>query len=332
MKSLLLALALLLAGCANKSANPKVRIAMIGAGLQTLHMPIALAETLGFYHAEGLDVTIENLPSNSKTVQALIGGSVDVAGIHHMQTIQMAAEGQSLRTFFLLSQRSSAVLVVAPSAQEKLRRVEDLKGAVIGVPSPGSPTHLIMNYFLMSHGVPTTEISAVAIGVAASAVAAVESGRVDAAVLSNGDHFRLLERHPTLRILMDTSTVEGMRGVYGTDTLPVGTLAAKPEWLARNPDTARRLTRALARANQWIATHSAEEIREKLPDNLRSPDQAADLVILRWSIPTFTPDGRMPPGAPESMKKMLDATVENVRHAKIDLASTWTNDFLPNPQ
>ena len=37
----------------------------------------------------------------------------------------------------------------------------------------------------------------------------------------------------------------------------------------------------------------------------------------------------MPKGAPETMKQFLDATVEKVRDAKIDLAKTWTNDFLP---
>ena len=330
MKRAIFALALLLASCANKSANPKVRIAMLGTGLQAIHLPIALAETLGYFQAEGLDVTLDNFSSNLKTVQAVIGGSVDVAGIHHMQTFQMAAEGQILRSFFLLSHRSSAILVVSPAAEQKIRRLEDLKGAIIGVPSPGAANHMIMNYFLQSHGVPTAELTTVAIGVAASALAAVESGRVDAAVLANGDHFRLLERHPNLRILMDSSTLEGMRAVYGSDTLPIGALAAKPAWLAQNPDSARRLTRALARANQWIATHSAEEIREKLPPGWRSPDPAADLTILRWSIPTFTPDGGMPPRALNAQKRMLDATADNIRNAKIDPNSTWTSDFLPN--
>ena len=48
--------------------------------------------------------------------EALIGGSVDVAGIHYLQTIQMAAEGQRLRTFFLMTHRGGFVLAVAPAA------------------------------------------------------------------------------------------------------------------------------------------------------------------------------------------------------------------------
>ena len=97
---------LLLAGCGGKSGLPKVRLATIGAGLQTLHAPISIAEAMGYFKEEGLDVTLENLPSNAKTLQALIGGSVDVAGIAYMQAIQMAAEGQRLRTFFLMTHRA----------------------------------------------------------------------------------------------------------------------------------------------------------------------------------------------------------------------------------
>lgn len=328
MKPTLFAFCLILAGCSSQSGNSKVRIAAIGVGLQTMHATISLAETLGYFKDEGLDVTLENLPTNSKTLQALIGGSVEVAGIHYMQAIQMAAEGQRLRSFFVMTHRGGVVLAVAPAANEKIRRVADLKGAVIGVPSAGSPTHLGLNYFLLAHGIKPAEVSAVGIGVAASAVAAVESGRVDAAALSSGDHFRLVHRHPSLRILFDTTTLEGTREVYGTDVLAVGALAAKPEWLEKNPDTARRLTRALARANNWIMRHSAEEIRDRFPDGLRSQDAAADLEIIRWSLPTFTAAGRMPEGAPEAMKRMLDATLENVRNAKLDLGATWTNEFL----
>ncbi len=329
MRVVLLAVCVVLAGCGGKSGMPKVRLATIGVGLQTLHAPISIAEAMGYFKEEGLDVTLENLPSNSKTLQALIGGSVDVAGIHYMQTIQMAAEGQRLRTFFLMTHRGGFVLAVAPAAAAKIRRVEDLKGAVIGVPSPGSPTHLNLNYLLLTHGIKPSEVSTVGTGVAAAAVSAVESGRVDAAALSGGDHFRLLRRNPALRILMDTTTVAGMREAYGTDALPTGALAARQEWLDGNPDTARRLARALARANQWILTHTPEEIRERFPEGLRSEDAAADIEIIRWSLPTYTTGGRMPEGAPEAMKRVLDMTLDNVRNAKIDLGATWTNAFLP---
>ena len=133
---------LFLAGCGGKSGGIPVRIANPGAGLQTSTIPVTLAQSLGYYQEEGLEVVLENLASVAKNMQALIGGSVDAAAVIYVQNIQVAAEGQRVRSFFVMSQRDNKVLAVAPKAMQRIRRVEDLKGAVIGVSSAGSSTHL----------------------------------------------------------------------------------------------------------------------------------------------------------------------------------------------
>ena len=327
MKPLLLALTLLLATCANKSANPNVRIAIVGTGLQTSVIPLFLADSLGFYKDEGLDVTIENLASNEKSMQALVGGSVDVAAASFSQLLYLSAEGQHVRSFFVGVRRNSFVLIVAPSANARIQRPEDLKGAVIGtIGATGLP---FLNHYMAAHGILTTEFSAVTIGVGQSAIAAIESGRIAAANVAGGDHIRLLQRHPNLRILVDSSTSPGMIETFGSEAYAAGTLAAKQSWLDNNPDTARRLARASHRALQWIATHTPEQIREQFPPSFRSPDAAVDLDIIRWASPGFTPDGRMPNGAPEAWKRHLGTLAENIRNAKFDLNATWTNEFLP---
>ena len=319
----------LLAGCAHKPATTPVRIANVGTGLQTWCMPVTLASALGYYGDERLNVTLENLSSGTKTLQALVGGSVDVADFFYEHNVQMAAEGRHVRSFFVMARQDSRVLIVAPSAKARIYRPEDLRGGLIGVPSPGSAGHLFVKYYLAAHGMRPSDYRVVGIGNGASAFAAIESGRIDAGEVSGGDHIRFLRRNPGTRFLMDTSTPEGMRESYRSDTFPTGVLAARQDWLDRNPDTARRLARALHRTLQWIATHTPEEIRERLPDSFRSQDAAVDLDIIRWSLPAFTSDGAMPPTGPETVKRFLDAAIDKVRESKFDLAATWTNGFLP---
>ena len=328
MRTLVLA-CLLLAGCGGKGENRKMKIAFIGSGLQTQQMPVLLAQQLGYYKEEGLDVTLESLSSNTKTMQSLVGGSVDAAAVAYSQTIQIAVEGQRVRAFFVMVSRNSVFLVVSPAANERIKRIEDLKGATIGVPSPGAPNHLFVNYHLTAHGIRPSEVTAVGVGVGASAVAAFESGRVDAAAVAGGDHLLLLKRHPNLRILSENSTPEGMRSTYGAETFAGSSLAARQEWLDQNPDTVRRLTRALLRTHQWIGSHTQQEIWERLPGAMHSQDAALDVQIIGWSLGAFNPDGKMPNGAPEVSRRYLDATIEKVREAKIDLAATWTNEYLP---
>jgi NitT/TauT family transport system substrate-binding protein len=291
-------------------------------------MPVTLADALGYYRDEGLDVAIDSFPSGAKAAEALMGGSVDVADFIYEHNLQMAAEGQRVRTFFVITIGDSRVLAVTPSAMSRIRRVEDLKGSSVGVPSAGSGSHLWVKYYLGRHGLGPADYSVAAVGMGATAIAAAESGRVDAVALSGGDHFRMLSRHPDTRILVDASTVEGMRESFGTEFHPTGTLTAKQFWLERNGDAARHLTNALRRTLEWIAAHSPEEIREKLPESLRSQDAAVDLKIIEWGRQKYSHDGAMPEGGPEAMKRYLDATIDKVRDTKIDLAQTWTNEYL----
>lgn len=328
MKNWILVICVLLAGCGSRPEVPKVRIANLGTGLQIGGLPITLAQALGHYREEGLDVEIENLPSAAKGLQALLGGSVDVGSVPFPNVIQIAEEGRRVRSFFVLNQRGANVIAVAPGATERIRRVEDLKGAKIGVSSAGGTTHLFANFFLGTRGVGPSDYTPIAIGIGASAVAAVESGRVDAASLAGGDHIRLLRRHPNLRILADTSTEEGTVQVYGSTAIALYTLAAKQEWLDGNPETARRLTRALRRTLQWIAENPPEKILERLPEDFRSPDVSMDIEVLRMGNGFFTRDGKMPKGAPETMKRYVDLARGNGGSTNIDLSATWTDEYL----
>lgn len=291
-------------------------------------LPVSLAETLGYYKDEGLDVVLEKLPSSGKTLEALLGGSADAASVGYMQTIQMAARGQRIRAFFIGNQRANFAIVAPPVAQRRIERIDDLEGALIGVPSPGSPTNQWASYYLTVHRAPVASVKWISIGGGAGAIAALNSGRIEAAVLAGGNHIRYLKQHPDARLLVDGSSPEVMRDTFGGDRFASGALAAGQEWLDRNPDTARRLCRALGKALRWIATHSPEEILARMPESSRSADAAVDLDIIRWGRAGHTPDGRMPAGAPEAMLRFLEATSGEFRGANVDLRATWTDEFL----
>ncbi len=306
-----------------------MRIALTNTPLP--YLPVLLADALGFYRQEGLSVTIDEFASAARVMQALLGGSADVGAGSYEQAIQMAAEGRQVKVFVSLLRHSSRVLVIAPKARLKVKRIEDLKGATVGVAGLGSINHVFLDYVLLKHGIRPAQVRAVAIGTAASAVAAVEHDMVDAAVLSGNESTIVMRRSPAVQILLDARGTAGCRELYGVDVYPTTALLAKDAWLGSHPDEARRIAHAMQKTLAWVWTHSPEEVLEATPRRYRTENKEAELEALRISKGSFSPDGIMPSAGPEAVRKALAYTLANVRNARFDLSQTYTNQFVASP-
>ena len=200
----------------------QVRIAAPNTPLP--YLPVFLAEALGFYRQEGLSVTIDDFSSASKVMQALLGRSADIGAGAYEQNIQMATEGRRVISFVSMMKQPTRVLVSAPKATARIKAIEDLRGTVVGIAGLGSINHLFLNYVLQKHGIAPGDIKAIAIGTAASSVAAVDHDLVDAAVLSGNETPVLMRRNPHVQILLDTRGPAGCRGLYGVDVYPTTVL------------------------------------------------------------------------------------------------------------
>jgi len=312
---------------AGGAAAPAVRIA-IGGQMQLLYMPTTLAEQLGFYKEEGLDVTLQDFAGGAKALQALVGGSADVVSGFYDHTIQMAAEGRPMTAFVTMLRYPGLLLVASPASSKHVTRIEDLKGGVVGVTAPGSSTHFLVNYLLQTHGIKSDEVSVVGIGNAAAAVAAIEHGKVDAGMMADPAFSIVARRAPGVKVLADLRTADGVKAAFGTDMYPASVLYSKTEWVERHHDTARRLARAIVRTLAWIQRHSPEEIADKLPPAMRGEDRAVFLEALRHSLSMYSPDGLMAPEGAEAVKTLLSQSIDKVRDANVDLAKTYRNDLV----
>jgi len=301
----------------------------VGGQASLVYLPTTLAQQLGFYAEEGLNVTLQDFQGGSKALEALMGGSVDVVSGFYDHTIQMAAKGQKLRAFVTMLRYPGVVLAVSPRTNKNINSISDLKGAVVGVSAPGSSTHLFLNYLLAKEGMnPETDVSVIGIGLSGTAVAAMEQGEVDAAVLTDPAVTQLGQRNPNLKILADTRTAEGVKQVFGTESYPASVLYARADWLEQNPEVARRLARAIQRTLQWIQEHDAKEIAEKMPPEFRGEDLDTYVKAIEHTIPMFSPDGVMHEDGPPAVKEVLSLSIEEVRKANINLDQTYTNEFV----
>ena len=300
-----LILILLLNSCSHRSA-----VRLVLQPRSTNNYPSYFASWLGFYKEEGLDVEISTVAGASKVLEAVVGGSADVGGGVYEQTLDMAEQGKSIVAFISLLKSPNFAIIGA----KNVHNFADLRGKSVGVTSAGSPSQFYLNYFLKKEGVNPSEVGIASIGVNATAIAALEYHQVDAAVMFGTAVSEYLLRHPDAAVLADTRTPAGLQAAFHVDNYPASCLLADRKWLETNPDTAKRMARAVRKALTWLRTHSAEEVLAKVPD---LGDREAELEAIRLAQPMYSEDGLI--------DKENAQVVASVRRSKVDVSGTFLN-------
>jgi NitT/TauT family transport system substrate-binding protein len=314
-------------GRATTGSARHVRVA-IGGQNQMVYLPTTLAQALGFYRDEGIDAELQDFAGGAKALQALVGGSADVVSGFYDHTIQMAAEGRELVAFVTMLRFPGLVLVTSPQSAATLTTISDLKGRIAGVTTAGSSSQMLLTYIMQRHGLAADAVSITAIGSAATAIAALEHGKVDVGMVADPAFTLVHRRNPGVRVLADLRTADGVNAALGTRAYPASVLYAKGEWIRANRDTTERLARAITRTLAWMQAHSPQEIADKTPQTFRGEDDALYVEALKASMPMFSPDGLMAADGAEVVRTLLAGSMEKVRTATIDVSKTYTNEFI----
>src|ERR1700688_2648036 len=186
------------------AAAAKITIAIGGAGC-LCYLPTVLAEQLGEYKKAGVEIELVNFKGGSHALTAVIGGSADVVSGYYDHCVNLAAKGQQLQAFVVYDRFPGLVLGVSPKHTGEIGSIKDLAGKKVGVSAPGSSTDFFLKYLLAKNGVSPDSVAVIGIGLDATAVAAMEQGTVDAAVMLDPTPTLLQGKFP-LKILSDTRT------------------------------------------------------------------------------------------------------------------------------
>jgi NitT/TauT family transport system substrate-binding protein len=305
--------------------KPKVTIAVGGKNL-FYYLPLTIAEQLGYFKAEGLDVNIVDFAGGSRALQAVVGGSADVVSGAFEHTINMQFKGQPMRAFVLQGAAPQIVLGVNPKTMPNFKSVADLKGKKIGVTAPGSSTNVLANYVLAKAGLKPSDVSFVGVGAANGAVAAMRAGQIDA--MSNLDPvITLLQRSGDLKIVTDTRKMAEAEQVFG-GPMPAGCLYAPTAFTDRNPNTAQALTNAMVHANKWIQQAGPGEIIRVVPESYLLGDRAVYIDGFLASKQAMSVDGSFPAKGADTAFRALASVDSKLAAAKLDLNDVYTNAFV----
>jgi len=305
--------------------KPKVSLAVGGKNL-LYYLPLTVAEQLGYFKAEGLDLTINDFAGGAQALRALVGGSVDVVSGAFEHTVNMQAKGQRLTAFVLQGRAPQIVLGINPKTMPNYKTVADLKGKKIGVTAPGSSTNVMANFVLAKAGLKPSDVSFVGVGASSGAVAAMRSGQIDA--MSNLDPVvTLLTRSGDLKVISDTRNVAEADKIFG-GPMPAACLYAASSFVEKNPATVQALANAIVRADKWIQAAGPGDVIKVVPEGFLLGDRAVYIDAFLAAKGALSPDGMIPEKGPDTAFRALASIDAEIAKATLDLKAVYTNEFV----
>ena len=317
--------ALVLAMPAHAQVLEKPKIT-IGVGGKTLfyYLPLTIAIQNGYFKAEGLDIEVQDFPGGARSLQALLGGSVDVVSGAFEHTITQQAKGQNIEALVLQGKYAGIVLGMPKAKAAAYKSPADLKGMKIGVTAPGSSTNMFVNILLAKAGLKPDAVAIIGVGATAGAIAIVKRGEIDA--ISNLDPvISQLESDGTIVAVLDTRTVNGMREVYG-GAYAAGCIYVPVDFAKKYPNTAQAIVNAMVRALRFIQQSTPDQIVAAMPTDYYT-DKALYKAALEKNIETYQHDGAIGLDAAAAVYRDLKSFDPQVQTATVDVAKSFNMTF-----
>lgn len=314
------------AAAATQAAPAKVSI-MVGGLSKQIYLPNKLTEALGYFKEQNITVDLIDEPSGKDTTTEVVAGNVDMGSGSYDHTIDIAAQGKSIQMVALFLQEPGEFVMVSTKKADTVKSAKDWKGLNAGVTSIGSGTHTIMRALTVKAGLQVSDVNFVAASAGDTFIAAMQQGKIDVGITTQPTALQVIQKGVG-KLLIDLSKQDTTRAALGGD-YPFISLFARTDYIQKNKDVVQRVVNAYVKTLKWIQTHTPEEIAEKMPADYWGSDKGAYIQALKDSMGMFSPDGKMPAGAPEFvlgiLKQFNDAVQKN---SNIDIKATYTNDFV----
>lgn len=307
-----------------RSEKAKINIA-VGGKAAFYNLPLTIAEQLGYFKAEGLEVDISDFAGGSQALAAVEGGSADVVSGAYDNTITLQTRGHHFQSFVLQGRAPAIAVGISVKSMPHYKAMADLKRRRIGVSALGSSTHRVAQLVLSRVGLKADDVTYIGVGTAAGALSAFRSGQIDA--LSSVDPvMTLLEQRGEIRIIADTRTLKGSAEVFG-GVMPAGCLYAPLDFVKNNPQTVQALTNAIVHSLKWLQTAGPSDIIKVVPEAYFLRDRAVYLAAFNKIREAISPDGVIPEDGPQTAARVQARLDPSFKLGNIDLNKTYTNVF-----
>lgn len=266
--------------------------------LATGFAPSWVTADRGIWKKHGLDVELIYLRGGSRTVSALIAGSVDFILGSDLGVTTAILQGASLTRVGVTTNTLGYSMVTQPN----IKTVRDLKGKIIGITPGRDAAYARVVKLLRDNGMDASrEVTFLSVGDGgpASRVAALSSGVIHATMFT-----------PPSDLISEKA---GMRILAKIDVANVGGgLNTTPGFIQRSRPQALRFLRGYMEGIQYMKAHKEESLKI-FSRYVRNPD----LGIMAYLYEEIS--ARVEPGLrpqPEAVRALLDLAALDLPQAK----------------
>jgi NitT/TauT family transport system substrate-binding protein len=200
--------------------------------------PIHVGIRKGFFQSAGINVDLVFAQSNASVIQQLAANSINVSvGSGLVDPIRAVEKGAPVALIRIETQKPPYALLAKPA----FKSIADLRGKTVSVGGPKDITRIFFERMLIANGVPPGDVDLIFAGATSARIAALESGAVDAALLTTPYNFHA-EASGYRNLGMTAAMVD----------MPFSGASINRNWASRNMKTAQAYLAAYSQAILWL--------------------------------------------------------------------------------
>ena len=266
---------LVAAGCSGEKQEGLTKLNVCEVTHSLFYAPQYVAISEGFFEEEGLELELSNGGGADKVMAAILAGDMDIGLAGPEASIYVYNEGKEdhPQVFAQLTKRDGSFLVAKEDIQDFTW--DDIKGKTVIPGRKGGVPYMTLEYIIKEHGIdPATETTlddSIQFDLMAGAFT---SGTADFVTLFEPTA-SMVEQEGKGHIVCSIGTESG--------EIPYTAYCAKQSYIEENPEIIQGFTNAVAKGQQWVKEHTAEEIAESIVDFF--PD--TDLETLATGLQSY---------------------------------------------
>ncbi len=260
-------------------------------------LPIYIADRLGYFTEEGLEVSFTTVMGGHNVRAAVISGSAHFGLTGYEQVLSTCEQGKSSKMIMTTTLKHPWSYIGAKGVNS----IADFKGKRIDGGLEASSYRSFARAVVKFGGLnPDKDVFFVNIP-RGSELAALEKGQV--AGILGIDMMKIELMNRGFPLLVDMTDADQHRKVLGYDVYPLFVVQVSDDYIAKKPENVQKFTNAVVRAMYWQKGHSAEKIAETVRPLFPQADPEVFTENIRHNLRALSYDGFMSEEAHSAAEK-----------------------------